>query len=284
VGAIPLALVGRIFALSRYGNLLLSGKKVEQLQLQSDPLWTGLPSLPPNYPLNVSPSVGFLGPLWHPAKSLFLYDPLLLPCAILAFRVWRQMKPVVKLYAIANLLNLLLHLVAYSRFAIWNGEQAWAARYHITSVQLLLIPLVAYLVQTTITAKGWQRWGLQSLISIAIAVQIASVMMPFNLEIVQKEIGVPGSQYELRLASRFSNILCHFNPKASRFCQASHVASNPTLAKYDRLSFFPFNYQHKYAGDRQVAGFIQFAFIFWSICLGMALLTTILYVGFPSYF
>jgi hypothetical protein len=84
VGFLPLGTLVGLFNFIRYGDFLDFGQKVAFEQLATDPLWRGIPSLPANYPFTYTPDVGILGVLFSPAKSIFIYDPLLLPCLIIA--------------------------------------------------------------------------------------------------------------------------------------------------------------------------------------------------------
>ncbi|HBE19899.1 MAG TPA: hypothetical protein DDW51_20355, partial [Cyanobacteria bacterium UBA11367] len=63
------------------------------------------------------------------------------------------------------------------------GDAAWGARYHITSVHLLLIPLVALLIQRILFVKGFTQWLMRGLIGLAIMIQIASVILRPGAEV-----------------------------------------------------------------------------------------------------
>lgn len=280
IGLIPFTLLGRVFAYIRYGNPFLSAKKVEQLQLATDPLWTGMPQLPANYPLINSPFIGILGPLLNPAKSIFIYDPLLLPCVFLAIRLWKKMSPFVRIYLVLNLLNLIMHLMTYSRFVFWHGDSAWGSRYHVTSVQLLLIPLLGYFVEILQVSKDWLQWAMRCLIAIAIVVQLGSASMDYNLELMQKQIGIPGSQYDLRIASRLNNILCYVNPNVNQYCFENYPKQRQILSRLNYIRFFPFNYQQKYEHNSAANLLINSFFVFWLIALLLAIFFTVTYIFF----
>ena len=274
VGFIPLTLLGRILDYLRYGSFGLTGKKVEQLQLTTDPLWTGLPDLPPHYPLINPPYVGILGPLFSPAKSLFIYDPLLLLCLILGVIFWRKLSPYIQWYVLSNFFNLCLHLAAYSRFIFWHGDAAWGSRYHVTSVHLLIIPLLGVFVQSLLAAKGWQKGLMNAILAIAIAVQIASVMMPVNLEIFQSEIGMAGTRRDFRLGQRLTNITCLINPLFSDRCIERNPDKKRFVQKLNRLAFFPFAYQEEVKGNPQLQNVSTVLFWIWSLSLIAAIVTT----------
>jgi hypothetical protein len=239
-GFIPVFLLSRYVDFLRYGSFLASGKSVEKDQLATDPIWTGLPQLPDNYPLINSPLTGILGPFISPAKSLFLYDPLLIPCLILCALGWRKFSPWLRWYLVTAVLNLGLHLAAYSRFVFWHGDAAWAARYHVTSVHLLMVPLLACFIQQLLSARQWRRRLLRAILAIAVMVQLASVAMPMNLEITQKQVGTPGSRLDARLPQRLSNLACYVAPTLTKLCIERLPDKKKYLERYNHLQFFPF--------------------------------------------
>lgn len=270
-GLIPFTLLGRIFDYLRYGNILASGKRVEKLQLATDPMWEGLPQLAPNYPLINPPHVGILGPFISPAKSIFIYDPLLLPCLVLGVTYWRRFSPYLKWYLITVVFNIGLHLVAYSRFIFWHADHAWAARYHVTSIQLFLIPLLAVLLKELPSLNRLKKIILKGIITIAILVQLASVAMPFNLEIYQTKVGMPGSRLNFRLAQRVTNIICYVNPAVSNYCLSNHPDKERYLKKYNKLSFFPFFLQEKSVNP----WLNRFIFALWLLALIAAIVLSV---------
>jgi hypothetical protein len=56
------------------------------------------PALPASYPFETPFHVGFLGALFAPEKSIFLFDPLLVLMMVLAAMAWKRFSPVVKAY------------------------------------------------------------------------------------------------------------------------------------------------------------------------------------------
>ncbi len=274
IALIPFTALGRIFDMIRYGSFFLSGKRVEKLQLATDPMWEGLRQLPKNYPLINSPHVGILGPFISPAKSLFLYDPLLFPCLVVGGAYWRRFNPYLQWYLITIIFNLCLHLVAYSRFFFWHGDHAWSARYHVTSVHLLLIPLIAVLIKELTGWTALKKLVVRSVIALAIFVQFASVAMPFNLEILQKQVGIPGSQYEIRILQRVINITCYISPSISKYCSSNYPRQARQLNKYNQLNFFPFVLQQKISKP----WLNKLIFLIWFILLVTAIFLTVYFV------
>jgi len=241
-GFIPLTLLGRWFDYQRYGSFLLFGKKVEQMQLTNDPMWYGMPQLDPNYPFINAPYTGFIGSLFSPAKSIFIYDPLLLPCLILAVLFWKKINVYIRIYVIVSILNLLFHLLTYTRFDWWTGDVAWAARYQVTSVQLLLIPLIGILVQYVLSSRGIKRRLLQGAIAIAFITQFASVAMHPQMEISQKRLGVAGTRLDFRLGQRIVNLGCILDPPIGLCQKATPKQKEYLNREYNRIIFLPFNW------------------------------------------
>lgn len=86
VVAIPIMLINQYFNFQRFGQFWAL-RAIDIDTINTDPFLEGLPKLPDNYPMINHPSVGILGVLFSPAKSIFIYDPLLLPCLMLTVYV-----------------------------------------------------------------------------------------------------------------------------------------------------------------------------------------------------
>ena len=275
MGFIPVFLISRYVDFLRYGSFWASGKSVEKLQLTTDPMWVGLPQLPAGYPLINAPQVGILGPLISPAKSIFLYDPLLLPCLIIGGICWFKLSPLIRWYLVTSVLNLGLHLAAYSRFVFWHGDSAWGARYHVTSIHLLLIPLLALFIQKLLTTRKMKRFILKGILLIALLTQLASVAMPMNLEIFQKKVGVPGTRLDLRLATRAINVVCYVDRDITKLC----VDQNPDKKQYiehlNHLSFFPFTFSHNHVAADKTNPIKALLFLIWLLALVAAVLISL---------
>ena len=270
LGVLPLVLISRIFDYVRLGVFWQTAAKfaVEQKRLGIDPLFVGLPELPANFPFNNPPWVGIWGALLSPAKSIFIYDPLLLPCLILGIILWKQFSSYIQLYLAANCLNLILHLILYSKLDFWHGDAAWGARYHVTSVHLLLIPLIGVLIQNMLTARGLYLWSIRLLLIIAIAVQIPSVILRPSAESNSIYFAKPESFNEFRLAERVTNIGCLINDSFASDCSQRLALDqeNPLISK---ASLWPL----AFTGKRHIAFavwgilFIMAIIVTWQICL-----------------
>ena len=274
-GFIPMVLVGRVCDYLRYGSFWETARQVEKSQLSTDPLWTGMPLLPTDYPLLNAPHVGIVGALFSPAKSIFLYDPLLLPSLLLIIWLWRTIPAYMRWYLVTVGLDLSLHLVAYGRYYFWHGDSAWGARYHVTSIALFLIPAVALMIQQLLNHTGWRKRAIQAIIAVAIAVQLASVTMPMDLEIFQAQMGMPGSRLNFRLGQRFINITCLANHEWSTLCTKNNPDKQEKLKRWNTLAFWPqnLNRQLKEAGYDSAYGGLFW--LIWLVVILMAITFTL---------
>jgi hypothetical protein len=274
LGFIPFTLIGRLFDYWRYGSFFMSGAKMSQIQLTTDPLWNGMPNLEPNYPFIDAHHVGFIGALFDPAKSIFIYDPLLLPCLVIAAILWKKINIYIRIYILVNILNLFLHLLAYSRVSFWGGDLAWGARYHVTSVQLLLIPLIGIFLQSLLSYRGIRRNLMVAIIAIAMVIQLASVTMNPIMEISQKNIGVPGTRLDFRLGQRMINLGCLLNSSLPPCQRATPEQREYLNAEFNRIIFLPFNWLHQAKDIPIFKSLGRIYLVFWFGILALAIFKT----------
>jgi hypothetical protein len=103
------------------------------------------PTLPPNFPWSTPFHEGFLGALFKPEKSIFLFDPLLVVAIVLLLWLWKRLSPEVRAYGGTSLLLLIGYISFYARYTYWAGDFAWGDRYVSTAVEmvaLLAVPLL----------------------------------------------------------------------------------------------------------------------------------------------
>jgi hypothetical protein len=105
------------------------------------------PALPANFPWSTPFHEGFLGPLFKPEKSIFLFDPLLVLAIVLLVSLWRRLSPEVRAYGVTSLLLLVGYTSFYARYTYWAGDFAWGDRYVSTSVELAALLAVPLLLQ-----------------------------------------------------------------------------------------------------------------------------------------
>ncbi|MBS1802607.1 MAG: hypothetical protein JST28_04540 [Acidobacteria bacterium] len=162
------------------------------------------PSLPRNWPWTTPWHQGFLGALFTPEKSIFLFDPLIVLALVLIGLHWRRMQPVVRAYAVASCLMLLLYLSFYARYFAWAGDFAWGDRYVSTAVELVALLAIPLLLKYRHEAARFVwPFGLV-LLCASLFIQIESLMFWLPLEIYQQEtLGHP----TWVLALRAKNIL-----------------------------------------------------------------------------
>jgi hypothetical protein len=162
------------------------------------------PTLPANFPWSTPFHAGFLGPLFEPEKSIFLFDPLLVLAILLLAWLWKRLTPEARAYGATSLLLLLAYICFYARYTYWSGDFAWGDRYVSTSVELVTLVAVPLLMRyrerlgRTIWRAGWV------LIAVSLMIQLASLAFWLPLEIYQMEtFGHP----TFVIALRFKNIV-----------------------------------------------------------------------------
>jgi hypothetical protein len=239
IGLIPGNLLGRFVDYLRFGSFFTNAQGSAIKQLNSDPIFAGLPLLPDNFPFNNPPYVGIWGVLFSPAKSIFIYDPLLLPCLVLTVIFWKRLSPYIQWYLVTCLLNLALHIVLTSRLDFWHGEPGWGARYHVTSIHLLLIPLIPLFLQKLLSAKNITKWLMGTILSLAIMAQMLSVILRPSAEVGKIYFATPRSFLDFRLGERITNVACLLNhsifdrcPNLLEPANAEPLTSKITLMPY----------------------------------------------------
>lgn len=145
------------------------------------------PSLPRNWPWTTPWHEGFLGALFAPEKSIFLFDPLVLLALVLILLNWRRMTPVLRAYALASGLMLVVYLSFYARYFAWAGDFAWGDRYVSTAVELVALLAIPLLLKYRHEAGRFAWAGGVFLLCASIAVQIESLMFWIPLEIYQEQ-------------------------------------------------------------------------------------------------
>ena len=113
------------------------------------------PTLPANFPWSTPFHEGFLGALFKPEKSIFLFDPLLVLAIVLLVVLWKRLSPEVRAYGVASLLLLLAYISFYARYTYWAGDFAWGDRYVSTSVELAALLAVPLLLRYRDDLSAW---------------------------------------------------------------------------------------------------------------------------------
>src|SRR5580658_5737791 len=193
--------VDRVYQFYRFGsftNTYLSLFAREYRQLD--------PSLPANFPWSTPFTVGFIGPLFEPEKSIFLFDPLLVLTIFLLAMLWKHLTPEIRAYGATSVLLLVAYISFYARYTYWSGDFAWGDRYVSTAVELVTIVAVPLLMRYR-ERLGTTIWRAACvLIVVSLIVQLASLTFWLPLEIYQMEtLGHP----TFVIALRFKNIFAY---------------------------------------------------------------------------
>jgi hypothetical protein len=161
------------------------------------------PTLPATFPWSTPFHEGFLGPLFKPEKSVFLFDPLLVLAILLTVVLWKRFSPEVRAYVVASFLLLLGYICFYARYTYWAGDFAWGDRYVSTSVELGALLAVPLLLRYRENLSVWIWRGGVVLIAASLIIQLASLAFWLPLEIYQMDtLGHP----TFVVAVRFKNI------------------------------------------------------------------------------
>ncbi len=192
-------IVDRLYQFYRFGswtNTYLSLYGAEQ-RLQD-------PTLPASFPWSTLFHEGFLGALFKPEKSIFLFDPLIVLAILLLIFLWKRLAPEVRAYSVASMLLLFAYISLYARYAYWSGDFAWGDRYVSTAVELAALLAVPLLLRHRENLRAWMWRGAILLIAASFVIQIASLAFWLPLEIYQMEtLGHP----TFVIALRFKNIM-----------------------------------------------------------------------------
>ncbi len=162
------------------------------------------PNLPAKYPWELPFHVGFLGALFKPEKSIFLFDPLLLLTILISCLVWRRLRADVKAYLVMAFVLLFAYISFYARYTVWSGDFAWGDRYVSTVAEMVAFISVPLLLRYREQLGRWV-WRLAlALIAVSMIIQVASLAFWLPLEIYQMEtFGHP----TFVIALRFKNIV-----------------------------------------------------------------------------
>ncbi len=172
-------LLDRIYHWFRFGSstgtyMGFYGEQVRQLN----------PWLPPSFPFNGAFVRGFLGVFFSPAKSIFIYDPLLLLTAGVVIWQLRRLTPLSRAYLIAMSLILIATAAGYAKYYNWDGEACWGNRFTTTPVfgmALLAVPLA---LRTRLP-----KAAIIGFVALACCIQASSLIFPSWVELVQNGRG-----------------------------------------------------------------------------------------------
>ena len=229
------------------------------------------PNLPAKYPWETPFHVGFVGALFSPEKSVFLFDPLLVIMILLAVVAWKRFSPAVKAYVISGFLLLVAYISFYARYTVWSGDFAWGDRYVSTSAELAALLAVPLLLHYR-NVVGTVVWSLGiALCIISAVVQVSSLAFWLPLEIYQMEtIGHP----TFVIALRMTNMVAFALGKVDAWGLNTHAMHwDPwDYVHITTWNFLPFLLRRVGAAPAWV---VRLAFVVWSA--GLITLAAILW-------
>ena len=166
------------------------------------------PTLPISFPFNGTwlhngLDSGLLGPFFSPAKSIFLFDPMILLAILLTALLWKQLTPTIRAFLATAFALIPAYVIFYGHFIWWPGDDAWGDRYISSAVELstlLAIPLLL---------RHWQqltrpiRAFALAITTISVAIQAASLAFWVPLELYQSDTFGP---HTCIILLRFKNI------------------------------------------------------------------------------
>jgi hypothetical protein len=261
-------LVDRIYQFYRFGsffNTYLHYFTVEH-RLQD-------PSLPASYPFETPFHVGFLGALFAPEKSIFLFDPLLVLTIVIAVLGWKRFRPEIKAYLVAAFLLLLAYICFYAKYTVWSGDFAWGDRYVSTAAEMTAFVSVPLLLRYRLDL-GKFVWTIGvGLIAVSTAIQVASLAFWLPIEIYQMEtLGHP----TFVVALRFKNIVAFALGKMDAWGLNNHAMTEDSwdYVHITTWNFLPFVLRRvgeapawvvKLCFELWMAGLVALAWAFWRL-------------------
>jgi hypothetical protein len=217
------------------------------------------PSLPASYPFENPFHVGFLGALFAPEKSIFLFDPLLVLTILIAALAWKRFRPEIRAYMVAAFLLLLAYVSFYAKYTVWSGDFAWGDRYVSTTGELVAFISVPLLMRHR-TELGEVVWRIGvALIAVSAVVQAASLAFWLPLEIYQMEtLGHP----TFVIALRFKNIAAFALGKMDAWGLNNHAMTQDAwdYVHITTWNFLPFVLRR--VGEAP-AWVVKLCFLFW---------------------
>jgi hypothetical protein len=150
------------------------------------------PTLPANFPFNggwVHGGIdsGIIGPFFAPAKSIFLFDPMIIITLLLMTLLWKRLTPVVRAFSAATFVLLAIYIAFYARYNWWAGDFAWGDRYISSAVELTTLLAIPLLIRYWKFLGRSVRYFALLVTAASLAIQCASLAFWLPLEIYQMD-------------------------------------------------------------------------------------------------
>ncbi len=225
------------------------------------------PTLPANFPWSTPFYKGFLGPLFQPEKSIFLFDPLFVLAIVLLAILWKRLSAEVRAYGVTSVVLLVGYITFYARYTYWAGDFAWGDRYVSTAVELVALMAAPLLLRVPgLMDPNRGRWIWRAGIAILFAsfiIQLASLVFWLPLEIYQMEtLGHP----TFVIALRFKNIAAFALGKMDAWGLNNESMTQDAwdYVHITTWNFLPFLLRRVGAAP---AWFVKTVFLFWGVAL-----------------
>ncbi len=217
--------------------------------------------LPAGYPFNYPLGWGVYGALFSFNKSIFVFDPLLLLTLGVVLWRWKALDQLPRLYLLSLALMLAATILGYARFADWSGNSAWGDRFTTVPVDLLAMLAVPLLLRYR-GARGPRefRWPALALVSAATLMQMISLPLRDNVELVQLATGPFGVFFiPARRVANLIAIACARGP-----------ASGPAGA-FPHSGLPAINLLPAWLQTMGARGLVAPAWTLWALCAAFAL-------------
>lgn len=188
------------------------------------------PSLPKSFPFSTQFQEGFLGFLFSPERSLFLFNPLTIATLYLSIKNWKNISYNLRAFLISLVFLLFANIIVYSTWFLWGGAGSWGARYVTNASQLISFVAIPLAIKFTLT-NVIEKFIFKTLVIVSFFIQISSVIFDSNLELAQNSAFVIGQ----RFINIFANVTGNFDNWGLRPTNIPVSESQ----KFITVAFFP---------------------------------------------
>lgn len=124
---------------------------------------------------NVELALAFLGPFVSPAKSIFVFSPLLLLAPLGAVRGWKENKP----YLVASTLAVLTLALAQGLFYgdQWAGSTGYGLRYMLPAAPIMVAAAAPVFDLASRRGRGLLPWVVRPVLALSLLLQLAGALV-----------------------------------------------------------------------------------------------------------
>jgi hypothetical protein len=257
--------IDRLYQWIRFDGFDSSYTKIWAEQLKSSN-----PNLPKSFPFSNPFLIGFLGFLFSPERSIFLFNPLILVTLYLLIKNWKDISYNLRAFLLSSIFLLLATMGAYSTWFLWGGAGAWGARYTTTASQLISLVAVPLAMKFKFNYVV-ERICFRVVVIASFLIQISSVIFDCNLELNQSQTFQNGN---FVIGQRFLNLIAVITGNFDNWGLRPTNISVSESQKFTLLAFFPW----KNASNVLPPNLIIVLQIIWIILLLSLVYTTFLLI------